>query len=197
VNRRERDWVLGEFKAGRSPILIATDVASRGLGTFFFSQALGIRFRQTTHGSPTPPWVFTLTFLLPGLRVRIRSKTGLTDNAHRQSRGSLVFAMSPSSLQHSPITFSFTEPRSRVYSNEHFSRSWSAFGYGLRCSRLWDFDTRLLSMPALARKRPCLSTSWTRRGSIMCYPSHVETPLGHPGHGCLMLTVPAVEALVS
>lgn len=32
--RRERDWVLGEFKAGRSPILIATDVASRGLGTF-------------------------------------------------------------------------------------------------------------------------------------------------------------------
>jgi hypothetical protein len=31
--RRERDWVLGEFKAGRSPILIATDVASRGLGT--------------------------------------------------------------------------------------------------------------------------------------------------------------------
>lgn len=32
-SRRERDWVLGEFKAGRSPILIATDVASRGLGT--------------------------------------------------------------------------------------------------------------------------------------------------------------------
>jgi len=31
-HRRERDWVLGEFKAGRSPILIATDVASRGLG---------------------------------------------------------------------------------------------------------------------------------------------------------------------
>jgi ATP-dependent RNA helicase DDX5/DBP2 len=31
--RRERDWVLSEFKGGRSPILIATDVASRGLGT--------------------------------------------------------------------------------------------------------------------------------------------------------------------
>ncbi|KAH9812601.1 P-loop containing nucleoside triphosphate hydrolase protein [Melampsora americana] len=27
----ERDWVLGEFKSGRSPIMIATDVASRGL----------------------------------------------------------------------------------------------------------------------------------------------------------------------
>lgn len=36
VSRRERDWVLGEFKAGRSPILIATDVASRGLGTSYF-----------------------------------------------------------------------------------------------------------------------------------------------------------------
>ena len=34
--------MLGEFKAGRSPILIATDVASRGLGTLFLfsSQAL-------------------------------------------------------------------------------------------------------------------------------------------------------------
>ncbi|KAG9011093.1 ATP-dependent RNA helicase dbp2 [Tulasnella sp. JGI-2019a] len=29
--QRERDWVLSEFKAGRSPILIATDVASRGI----------------------------------------------------------------------------------------------------------------------------------------------------------------------
>lgn len=35
--QRERDWVLSEFKAGRSPILIATDVASRGLGMCFFS----------------------------------------------------------------------------------------------------------------------------------------------------------------
>lgn len=34
--QRERDWVLSEFKAGRSPILIATDVASRGLGMCFF-----------------------------------------------------------------------------------------------------------------------------------------------------------------
>jgi len=29
--QRERDWVLSEFKNGRSPILIATDVASRGI----------------------------------------------------------------------------------------------------------------------------------------------------------------------
>jgi superfamily II DNA/RNA helicase len=30
----ERDWVLGEFKGGRTPILVATDVASRGLGLY-------------------------------------------------------------------------------------------------------------------------------------------------------------------
>ncbi|WMV21378.1 hypothetical protein MTR67_014763 [Solanum verrucosum] len=28
----ERDWVLADFKTGRSPIMIATDVAARGLG---------------------------------------------------------------------------------------------------------------------------------------------------------------------
>lgn len=28
----ERDWVLHEFKSGKSPILVATDVAARGLG---------------------------------------------------------------------------------------------------------------------------------------------------------------------
>ncbi|KAI9325289.1 putative ATP-dependent RNA helicase DDX5-like protein [Zopfochytrium polystomum] len=32
--QQERDWVMHEFKAGRSPILIATDVAARGLGIY-------------------------------------------------------------------------------------------------------------------------------------------------------------------
>ena len=27
----ERDWVLGQFRTGKSPILVATDVAARGL----------------------------------------------------------------------------------------------------------------------------------------------------------------------
>jgi ATP-dependent RNA helicase DDX5/DBP2 len=31
--QQERDWVLAEFKSGRSPIMVATAVASRGLGT--------------------------------------------------------------------------------------------------------------------------------------------------------------------
>jgi hypothetical protein len=33
--QQERDWVLAEFKSGRSPIMLATDVASRGLGMSF------------------------------------------------------------------------------------------------------------------------------------------------------------------
>jgi superfamily II DNA/RNA helicase len=30
----ERDWVMKEFREGRVPIMLATDVASRGLGGF-------------------------------------------------------------------------------------------------------------------------------------------------------------------
>jgi ATP-dependent RNA helicase DDX5/DBP2 len=30
-SQQERDWVLAEFKAGKSPLMIATDVAARGL----------------------------------------------------------------------------------------------------------------------------------------------------------------------
>ena len=30
--QEERDWVLHEFRSGKSPILVATDVAARGLG---------------------------------------------------------------------------------------------------------------------------------------------------------------------
>lgn len=32
--QNERDWVLQEFKSGKSPLMIATDVASRGIGAF-------------------------------------------------------------------------------------------------------------------------------------------------------------------
>jgi hypothetical protein len=49
--RRERDWVLGEFKAGHSPILIATDVASRGLGMCFLTVASASTLRRDTMGN--------------------------------------------------------------------------------------------------------------------------------------------------
>jgi superfamily II DNA/RNA helicase len=31
-SQQERDWVIAEFKTGRNPIMIATDVCARGLG---------------------------------------------------------------------------------------------------------------------------------------------------------------------
>jgi superfamily II DNA/RNA helicase len=34
-SQQERDWVLREFKTGKSPILVATDVAARGLGEYY------------------------------------------------------------------------------------------------------------------------------------------------------------------
>jgi hypothetical protein len=189
---------LASSRRAVPPFLSPQTLRPVGLVRFSILQALAIRFRQTTHGSPTPPWVFTLTFYYQVLGFVSGARQAYRQRVHRQSRGSLVFAMFPSNLQCGPITFSVAESRSWVSPpKEQSCRSWSAFGYGLRCSRLWEFDIRLLSMPALARKRSCLSTSWTRSDSIMCYPSHVETSLGHSGDGCLMLAVPAVEALVS
>ena len=41
--QNERDWVLNEFKTGKSPIMVATDVASRGIGMI------------TEHPQPHPP----------------------------------------------------------------------------------------------------------------------------------------------
>jgi ATP-dependent RNA helicase DDX5/DBP2 len=43
--QNERDWVLNEFKTGKSPIMVATDVASRGIGMI------------TAHPSPSLPHV--------------------------------------------------------------------------------------------------------------------------------------------
>ena len=43
--QNERDWVLNEFKTGKSPIMVATDVASRGIGMI----------TATSLPSPLPP----------------------------------------------------------------------------------------------------------------------------------------------
>lgn len=34
--QNERDWVLNQFRSGGHPIMVATDVASRGIGTYYF-----------------------------------------------------------------------------------------------------------------------------------------------------------------
>lgn len=33
-NQQERDWVLTQFKTGRNAVMVATDVAARGLGIY-------------------------------------------------------------------------------------------------------------------------------------------------------------------
>lgn len=41
-SQAERDWVLSEFRSGKSPIMTATDVAARGLGTNAFPSVCSI-----------------------------------------------------------------------------------------------------------------------------------------------------------
>lgn len=43
-SQAERDWVLSEFKAGKSPIMTATDVAARGLGMFIRGNDFVVEF---------------------------------------------------------------------------------------------------------------------------------------------------------
>lgn len=46
--QNERDWVLNEFKSGKSPIMVATDVASRGIGMIYRNLALPFPFPLPT-----------------------------------------------------------------------------------------------------------------------------------------------------
>ena len=57
--QQERDWVLNEFKQGKSPIMVATDVASRGIGMIELPLS-------TTHNTfPSPFLHYTANSLLP------------------------------------------------------------------------------------------------------------------------------------
>jgi hypothetical protein len=55
--QQERDWVMQEFKTGKQPILIATDVAARGLG----KEAL--QYRRI--------WQFGFSWLFPSRAITL------------------------------------------------------------------------------------------------------------------------------
>ncbi|GEQ70856.1 hypothetical protein JCM33374_g4536 [Metschnikowia sp. JCM 33374] len=47
-DQHERDWVLKEFRSRKSPIMVATDVAARGIGMYKFVCTLLLpQFRMT------------------------------------------------------------------------------------------------------------------------------------------------------
>lgn len=51
-SQQERDWVLNEFKTGKSPIMLATDVAARGLGMSLLSSFPLLSSHTQSHISP-------------------------------------------------------------------------------------------------------------------------------------------------
>jgi hypothetical protein len=60
--QHERDWVLAEFKSGKHPIMIATDVAARGLGGYHLLRNAG---RGACAGRG-PPLRLLAAALVPG-----------------------------------------------------------------------------------------------------------------------------------
>jgi len=39
-DQSEREWVLQQFKDGKHPVMVATEVAARGLGKFIFFKCI-------------------------------------------------------------------------------------------------------------------------------------------------------------
>lgn len=54
-SQKERDWVLLEFKSGRHPLMLATDVAARGLGTRLGGGRTGAAAPAADAGVLSPP----------------------------------------------------------------------------------------------------------------------------------------------
>lgn len=71
--QNERDWVLNEFKTGKSPIMVATDVASRGIGM------IAKQLPSPPPPTPPPPWCSTCVI------CRARSLAFASAGAHNHS----------------------------------------------------------------------------------------------------------------
>ena len=178
------------------PSLLPQTSRPLGLVRFSISQALCVRFRQTIHSSPTLLWVFTSTFLLLGLRVRIRSKTGLTDNARTANRGDplalLCFLLTCSlaslhSLLQSRIA-GFTPTNILAVLGQRLVMDFDAVDYGTFItvsSRYQQLHVNDLACPLPGHV-----------AAQSCVSFHVDTSPRHTGDGCLMFTVPAVEVIL-
>ncbi|BFG35013.1 hypothetical protein CerSpe_212870 [Prunus speciosa] len=57
-SQAERDWVLSEFKAGKSPIMTATDVAARGLNVKDVKFVIIMTYNYLMSGKGTQNWTF-------------------------------------------------------------------------------------------------------------------------------------------
>jgi ATP-dependent RNA helicase DDX5/DBP2 len=68
--QNERDWVLNEFKTGKSPIMVATDVASRGIGMIDCEHALPCP-------SPSPELMLCGSVLFALLSAQFRSVSAI------------------------------------------------------------------------------------------------------------------------
>jgi ATP-dependent RNA helicase DDX5/DBP2 len=116
----ERDWVLAEFRAGRAPVMIATDVASRGLGKACTRERRRRR-RRRARNRLTRCWLLLLVLTQEQLlrtprlpRVAATATVRVFKRPHRHrsssSRGSL----------RAPLCFSSNMPSLSLVSLFHF-----------------------------------------------------------------------------
>jgi len=86
----ERDWVLNEFKTGKSPIMVATDVASRGIGMIENISPLSILTRSPDYPSPILPPLYDSAV------VRLRSLQCLLTACTRALLAYITVRLGPS-----------------------------------------------------------------------------------------------------